>query len=174
MGQKTLRVLFVVQALLAGCGGGYSPSSTPTPPPSPTPLPTPTPEPGTIRLVSATLAEGSVVEVAPMFGTGQQAPQLRFRVAIRLERALSGLLVRAWVRNAAGRCLGGGLARVDFPAGVEMDLEPGSMSNTGSGQPLCALPYATTHVEVEVFDGASGRQLLAQHFPRAYQFIAEP
>jgi hypothetical protein len=70
--------------------------------------------------------------------------------------------------------MGGGLAHLDFEAGVEQQLEPGSMSNPGSGQPLCALPYSTTHVEVEIFDGTSNRQLLSQQFPRAYQFVAAP
>ena len=173
MAQRALRSLLAFQLLLAGCGGGNTPTRPP-PTPEPAPLPSPTPEPGSIRLLSESLAVGSVVEVAPMFGTGQQAPQLRFRVAVRVERALSGTLVRAWVRNAGGRCMGGGLARVDFEAGVEQELEPGSMSNPGSGQPLCALPYSTTHVEVEVFDGTSSRQLLSQQFARGYQFVAAP
>jgi hypothetical protein len=129
-------------------------------------MPTPTPLAGSIRFISATLPPGSTVAVSPLFGTSQQAQQLSFCAAIRLDRAVGIALVRAWVRTAATRCMGGGAAGVEFSSGVEREVCPASMSGGA-----CTLPYTTTLVEFEVID-ASGAQLLAQSFPAAYSFIA--
>jgi len=151
-------------AVSLGCGGYEAPTSVPTPTPSP---------PGSIRFIDATIPAGSTVEVSPLLAVGQQAPQLSFRAAITLNRSVPGTLVRAWVRTDALRCMGGGLASVDFQAGVERAVQPASMSNSGSGLPMCPLPYATTHVEFEVIDSGTGQPLLSQSFPAAYNFVAE-
>jgi hypothetical protein len=108
-----------------------------------------------------------------MFEIGQQAPQLRFTGAIRMRAALAGALVRAHVRTEAGRCMGGGQARVDFEAGVERDVAPQSMSHPGHGAPMCTLPYTTTQVEIEVVDPSTGRQVVAAVFPAVYHFRPE-
>jgi hypothetical protein len=108
-----------------------------------------------------------------MFATGQQAPTLWFRGAVTLRRDLDGALVRAWVRTEAQRCLGGGQAGVAFQAGVEREVQPASMSHPGTGSPLCALPFTTTHVEIEVVD-RTGQQVLTQSFPASYGFVAAP
>jgi hypothetical protein len=164
---------FLSTCLAVACGGGSGSPSAPAAP-APTAAPTPTPEPaGVVRLAGATLAPGSTVPVSPMFSGGQQAQQLAFTAAVTLKRDLSGGLVRAWVRTDALRCMGGGLAHLDFQAGVERVLKPASMSNPGSGAPVCALPYSTSQVEIEVVD-ASGQQLLTQSFPSAYAFVAAP
>ena len=164
-------VALVLLAVLAACGGSSSPQAATTP--VPTPAPTPTPEPaGTIRLVSASLPSGATVKVAPMFVIGQQAPTLFFTGAIALKADLRGALVRAWVRTDAQRCMGGGQAGVDFQAGVERGVGPASMSHPGSGMALCALPYATTQIEIEVVDTAQN-VVVAQRFPAAYSFVAE-
>jgi hypothetical protein len=140
----------------------------PAVPPEPTPTPTPTPPAtGIVRFVSATLAPGSTVAVSPMNAGGQQAQQLSFTAAIRLDRAVAGTLVRAWVRTNEKRCMGGGRAGVDFSAGVEREVSPASMSGGGA----CTLPYPTTLVEFEVID-ATGVQILTQSFPVSYSFVA--
>lgn len=168
---RVLAALLVVSAVVS-CGGS---SGSPGTPSTPAPTPTPTPEPaGVVRFLGSTLPAGSTVAVSPMFATGQQAPQLGFRGAITLKRDLAGALVRAWVRTDALRCMGGGLARVDFQAGVERTVEPASMSHPGSGSPTCTLPYTTTHVEFEVFDGATQQPVLEQRFPAVYNFVAAP
>ena len=165
-----LAALFV--SAIASCGGS---SGSPGTPSTPAPTPTPTPEPaGSVRFLGGTLPAGSTVAVAPMFATGQQAPQLWFRGAITLKRDLTGALVRAWVRTDAQRCMGGGQARVDFQAGVERGVEPASMSHPGSGAPICPLPYTTTHVEFEVFDAATQQPVLEQRFAASYSFVAAP
>jgi len=107
-----------------------------------------------------------------MFVIGQQAQQLSFTAGIMLRTSQTGTLVRAWVRTDAVRCMGGGQARVDFQAGNERGVAPASMSNPGSGDPLCALPYTTTHVEFEVVD-STGQQILTTRFPAVYNFVAE-
>ncbi len=155
--------------VLAACGGGSgSPQSATTPVPAPAPTPTPEPA-GTVRLVSASLPAGATVRVGPMFATGQQAPSLSFAGAIALKADLKGALVRAWVRTEAQRCMGGGQAGVDFQAGVERPVAPASMSSPTA---VCALPYATTQVEIEVVDAAQN-VVVAQRFPAAYSFVAE-
>ena len=160
----------VALALGLACAcGGSSGGPTTTPTPAPTPVPTPTPAAGVARLVDSSLPLGSTVSVAPMFGSGQQAPQLRFSAAIHLDRALQQALVRAWVRTETRRCMGGGLVGVDFVAGVERTVSPAPMS---SSEAPCALPYATTLVELEVVDTA-GTQVLSQSFPSTYSFVAE-
>lgn len=170
--RRWLAVWLFTAVVAAGCGGSGSPSAPATP--APTPAPTPTPEPaGVVRLVDATLPPGSTVAVSPMFGSGQQAPQLSFTAAVTLKRSLSGGLVRAWVRTDAQRCMGGGFAHLEFQAGVERVLTPASMSHPGTGSPICALPYATSQVEIEVLD-ADGQPVLAQRFPSAYSFVAAP
>lgn len=156
---------------ISGCGSSSSGPQTPSTPP---PTPTATPEPaGTARLLSATLPAGSTVKVAPMFGLGQQAPQLSFTGAIMLRAGLNGALVRAWVRTDARRCMGGGQARVDFVAGIERGVAPASMSAPGDAQGVCSLPYTTTHVEFEVFDIDAQRPVLEVRIPAVYNFVAE-
>ena len=154
---------------LAACPGNGHVHS-PVVPPEPTPIPTPTPTPpvtGTIRFVSASLAPGSTVAVSPMGAGGQQAQQLSFTAAIRLDHAVTGTLVRAWVRTDEKRCMGGGRTSVDFSAGVEREVSPASMSSGGA----CTLPYTTPLVEFEVID-ATGTQVLTQSFPASYSFVA--
>jgi hypothetical protein len=154
---------------LAGCGGGSGAPQSPAAPPAPTPTPSPTPA-GTIRLVSSSLPSGSNVKVSPMFVTGQQAPDLSFTVAVTLRESLSSGLVRAWVRTDAQRCMGGGQAHLEFQAGVELGVEPGSMSATGSGTPLCTLPFTTTLLEIEVIGADANHPLVVQSFPAVYHF----
>jgi hypothetical protein len=153
--------------MLSGCVevGVKSPTAASTPPATPAP----TPAAGVVRLVESSMPPGSSVPVAPMFGTGQQAQQVWFKAAIRLDRAAAQMLVRAWVRTEAKRCMGGGQARVDFAAGVEQPVSPASMS---SPEALCTLPFTTTLVEFEVVD-STGAQVLTQSFPAAYNFVAE-
>lgn len=164
---EALAGMVVLSVGLGSCGGGYG--STPVTTTTTTP---PAPLAGSIRFQDATLPTGSTVPVAPMGTGGQQAQSLQFRAAITLTNATSGALVRAWVRTASTRCMGGGQARVDFPAGVELVVSPLSMSNPGSGQPVCALPYSTSLVEFEVVSSA-GLQLLTVSFPAVYNFVEE-
>ncbi len=161
---------FALAFAFAACsGGGSGPTSNLTPTPAPTP--TPSPVAGTIRFISASLPLGSTVAVAPMGAGGQQAQELSFRAAIRLGNAVGGTLVRAWVRTDQTRCMGGGLAGVDFSAGVEREVSPASMSSLGS----CTLPYTTTLVEFEVVDVVGGGgQILTQSFPATYSFVGAP
>jgi len=172
--RNVLRVLAALWAASAipSCGGS---SGSPGGPSTPAPTSAPTPEAaGVVRFLGGTLPAGSTVAVSPMFAAGQQAPQLWFRGAITLKRDLAGALVRAWVRTDALRCMGGGQARLDFQAGVERGVEPLSMSHPGSGSPICALPYTTTHVEFEVFDVATQQPVLEQRFPAVYNLVAAP
>ncbi len=126
---------------------------------------------GTARFLGATLPSGSTVTVAPLQTNGQQVSALSFSAAITLVDSLTNATVRAWVRTPTTRCLGGGRARVNFEAGREQVVTPASMSNPGGVQPVCALPYITTHVEFEVLDSA-GTVVLQQQFRADYLFVA--
>jgi hypothetical protein len=145
------------------------PLPTPTDP-TPTPDPPPSASSGSGRFLGGSLPEGSMVAVSPMFTNGQQAPQLSFSAAITLARSLSGALVRAWVRTPEMRCMGGGRTGVNFQADREQVVAPASMSNPGGDQPVCVLPYTTTHVEFEVLDG-TGTPVWQQQFPAVYRFV---
>jgi hypothetical protein len=123
------------------------------------------------RIVSATLPEGSIVKVAGMFQNGQQAPSLWFTVGVTLDRDVSGATVQAWVRTPQMRCMGGGAAGLELQQGVERVVTTGSMSNPGGDQPVCALPYDTTHVEIIVLE--RGTAVLQYEVPRGYRFIPE-
>jgi hypothetical protein len=158
-----------VAVALACCGGGSGgPHAASAPAPTPTPAPA-----GTVRFLQATLRAGSSVAVAPMFVSGQQAPQLTFAADITLRTTLLGALVRAWVRTDTQRCMGGGRVPVNFQADVEQTVAPASMSHPGYGMPLCALPYTTTQVEFEVFDVDTQRPILEVRLPAVYHFVAE-
>jgi hypothetical protein len=165
---RTLTALLL--AALASCDSNSSPQGPTTPPLTPTPTPAPTPA-GTIRLVGSSLPAGTTVKVMPMFVLGQQVPQLSFTAGIMLREALTGGLVRAWVRTETQRCMGGGQARVDFQAGEERGVAPASMSHPGQGMAICTLPYTTTQVEFEVIGTDADRPLLVQRFPAVYHFV---
>jgi hypothetical protein len=160
-------VLSVLFGLLWGCGGGSGGPAAPATP-VPTPAPTPTPEPaGTIVFLEATLPEGATVTVDPLNENGQQVLGLRFSALVTMNEDLAGALVRAWVRTEVERCMGGGLAGVDFQAGVAEEVMPASMSSDGH----CGLPYTTTHVEFEVI-APGGESILQQQFPMTFHFVA--
>lgn len=159
--------LLVLFGLLCGCGGSSGGPATPATP-APTPAPTPTPEPaGTVVFLEATLPEGSTVPVDPLYEAGQQVQGLRFSALVTMNEDLAGALVRAWVRTDVQRCMGGGLAGVDFQAGVAEEVVPASMSSGGQ----CELPYTTTHVEFEVI-APGGESILQQQFPMTFHFVA--
>lgn len=161
----------IVLASLGGCRAesNRSPSSPPTP------APTPTPEPaGAIRLLDSSLPPGSTVDVHPMHRFGQQAPDLRFWAAVNLREGLDEALVQAFVRTDEHRCMGGGQAGVDLPAGEETLAAPLSMSHQANPLPPCTLPYTTTHVEFVVVDSATQEVVLEARFPAVYDFVAAP
>jgi len=169
MGPRLLATLLV--AACYGCGGESTRS--PVAPPVPTPAPTPTPEPaGSIRLLAASLPEGSTVKVAPMHMFGQQAPDLRFWGGVTMRQAIAEGVVQAFVRTSEHRCMGGGHVR-GFPAGEEVLAAPLSMSHQADPLPPCTLPYTTTEVEFVVLDGDSGAVVLQARFPSVYHFVPE-
>lgn len=133
-------------------------------------LPT-SPPSSTVRVREATLPAGSTVRVAPMLANGQQATSLWFTLGITSNRDLAGATVQAWTRTPSARCMGGGSAGLTLPAGREQIVVTGSMSNPGGTQPVCALPYDSTHVEVLVI--VEGVVLFQQQFPMGYHFVAD-
>ena len=159
--------ILAAMVAVASCSGESSNPQGPSAAPTPTPAPTPA---GTIRLVGASLPSGSTVKVMPMFVLGQQAPELSFAAGIMVRQDLKPGLVRAWVRTAAQRCMGGGLI-ADFQANVERGVAPASLSHPGHGMPICALPYTTTEVEFEVIGNDAEQPLLVQRFPAVYHFV---
>jgi hypothetical protein len=168
----TLALGFLV-TLIAACGGGSG--GGPSGPATPIPTPTPTPEPaGTIRYLRASLPEGSTVEVAPMHMFGQQATDLRFWAGVNMRVTLQSAVVQAFVRTDAHRCMGGGQAHLDLPAGVEVLAAPLSMSHPASPLPPCTPPYTTTHVEFVVYDTVAQRVALETRFPAVYHLVAAP
>ena len=171
--RSTIRAgsLLVILGLVSGCGGTSDDGPAAPSTPAPTPAPPPTPAPiGTIAFLGSSVPAGSTVMVAPMFdANGQQAQALRFSARITLNEDMSGALVRAWVRTAAERCMGGGRAGMEFRGGVPEEVRPASMSSTAGN---CRLPYTTTHVEFEVI--SPGGEVLQRQFPMNYDFVAEP
>jgi hypothetical protein len=163
MRSTTTVALFFCLLAAFGCGNGNDAPSTPTPA-GPT---------GTIRLLGATVPDGSTLTVAPMSDSGQQVPALSFRVAMTVSVNVSPALVRAFVRNETMRCLGGGAANLVFGADEEQVVESAGMSNDGSGQPVCPLPFTTTFVEVELIGNDFNNPLLLKQFPAIYHFVAE-
>ena len=155
-----------------GCGDGNDAPSTPTPTTTTTTT-APAGPTGTIRLLSATVPDGSTLTVAPLGMSGQRVPALSFRVAITVSADVSPALVRAFVRNDTMRCLGGGAANLVFVADEEQVVTPAGMSNDGSGQPVCPLPFTTTLVEVELSGNDANNPLLLEQFPATYHFVAE-
>ena len=164
----------VLAAGLAACGGGGSPSApTGSLPPAATPMATPTPTPpvGQVALLGASLPFGQSVPTVPLGTAGQAAPTLTFSIAVRTFESQTGLLVRVWVRTDSVRCMGTGIARVDFVAGEQRDFKTLNVSFQAGNDPApCRLPYTTTSVEITLTNSA-GQDILSQRFPGSYNFL---
>jgi hypothetical protein len=105
---------------------------------------------------------------------GQQATDLRFWAGVNMRVTLQSAVVQAFVRTDAHRCMGGGQAHLDLPAGVEVLAAPLSMSHPASPLPPCTPPYTTTHVEFVVYDTVAQRVALETRFPAVYHLVAAP
>ena len=126
---------------------------------------------GQVALLGASLPFGQSVPTVPLGTAGQAAPTLTFSIAVRTFENHTGLLVRVWVRTDSVRCMGTGIARVDFVAGERRDFNTFNVSFQAGNDPApCRLPYTTTSVEITLTDPA-GQEILSDRFPGTYTFL---
>jgi hypothetical protein len=123
-------------------------------------------------LIAMSVPPGSTLTAEPMGATGQQVQELWATAGVTLGRDVLAGGIQVFLGTAGARCLGAGHFGVDFHANTETVVSSASVSDAETGPPpVCPLPYATTRVEVLVFDSA-GAQLLSAEFPATYSFVA--
>jgi hypothetical protein len=78
---------------------------------------------GEVELLSASVPFGEAIPTVRLGSEGQAAPSLTFTFAVRTFESQTGILAQVWVRTDAVRCMGTGIANLEFAAGERRELE---------------------------------------------------
>ncbi len=139
--------------------------------PAPTPLSTPRSGPlGEVALLGSSIPFGQSVPTVRLGTAGQAAPSLTFTISVRIFSAETGVLARVWVRNDTVRCMGTGIANLNFAAGEQKVLNTFNVSFQNGNDPApCRLPYTTSLVEITL-NPQTGPEF-SQIFPGSFTFL---